>query len=239
MRWFSLQCLAQQALKGHLLTSSCSPPPWCTKGSSSFRSEFMGRLLTLFHWRVGFSSSQPPVLGKHLILGPVAYILVVLEGRTGIRHSYFLSIVYNWLHSIRKGARASQLDRSGWGSSVSCSLSVQLAHVTSPTPLLSSAALPAEQIIIPTSGLCRDGVKACVGRHWGRLGQVLDQLLTAFHSIKALKRMSKPLKLLKVLAKQNRCLHLMACYSTIKTDGQHVCIYTCRQMCLYICLYSK
>ena len=29
------------------------------------------------------------------------------------------------------------------------SLSVQLAHVTSPTPLLSSAALPEEQIIIP------------------------------------------------------------------------------------------
>ena len=35
MHWFSLQCLAQQALKGHLLTSSCSPPPQCTKGSSS------------------------------------------------------------------------------------------------------------------------------------------------------------------------------------------------------------
>jgi len=87
------------------------------------------------------------------------------------------------------------------GSSVSCSLTVQLACVTSPTPLLSSAAPSAEQIIIPTSRLCRDGVKACVGRHWGRLGQVLDQLLTAFHSIAALKGMSNPWKPLKELAK--------------------------------------
>ena len=126
-----------------------APHPTACQGLVFIRSEFMGRLLTLFHWRVGFSSSQPPVLGKHLILGPVAYILVVLEGWTGIRHSYFLSIVYNWLHSVRKGAWASQLDRSSWGSLVSCSLSVQLAHVTSPTPLLSSAALPEEQIIIP------------------------------------------------------------------------------------------
>ena len=147
----------------------------------------MGRLLTLFHWRVGFSSNQPPVLGKHLILGPGSYILVVLEGRTGIRRSYFLSIVYNWLHSVRRGAWASQLDRSSWGSSVFCSLTVQLAHVTSTTPLLSSAALPAEQIIIPTSGLCRDGVKAYVGRHWGRLGRVLEPTpycLPQHHSIK-------------------------------------------------------
>ena len=130
----------------------------------------MGRLLTLFHWKVGFSSSQSPVLGKHLILGPVSYIFVVLEGQTRGRNSYFLPIINNWLHSVRRGAWASQLDRSSWGSSVSCSLTVQLAHVTSPTPLLSSAAPSVEQIIIPTSGLCRDGVKACVGRHWGRLG---------------------------------------------------------------------
>lgn len=143
---------------------------------------------------MGFSSSQPLVLGKHLILGPVSYILVVLEGQTGIRHSYFLSLVNNRLHSVRKGAWASQLDRSSLGSSVSCSLTVQLAHVTAPTPLLSSAASSVEQITILISGLCRDGVKACVGRHWGRLGQDLDQLPTVFHSITALKRMPKPWK---------------------------------------------
>ena len=177
------------------------PTPTMYQGLVFIRSELMGRLLTFFHWKMGFSSNQPPVLGKHPFLGPVSYILVVLEGGTRVRNSYFLPTINNWLHSVRQGAWASQLDRSSWGSSVFCSLTVQLAHVTSTTPLLSSAALPAEQIIIPTSGLCRDGVKACVGRHWGRLGRVLDQLLTAFHSITALKRMSKHWKPLKELAK--------------------------------------
>ena len=146
----------------------------------------MGRLLTLFHWKVGFSSSQSPVLGKHLILGPVSYIFVVLEGQTRGRNSYFLPIINNWLHSVRRGAWASQLDRSSWGSSVSCSLTVQLAHVTSPTPLLSSAAPSVEQIIIPTSGLCRDGVKACVealGQAWIGPGPT-PCFLPQHHSIK-------------------------------------------------------
>ena len=142
MYWFSLQCLAQRALKGHLL-NSYAPTPTVYQGLVFIRSEFMGRLLALFHWRVGFSSNQPPVLGKHPFLGPVSYILVVLEGGTRVRNSYFLPTINNWLHSVRQGAWASQLDRSSWGSSVSCSLTVQLAHVTSPTPLLSSAALPA------------------------------------------------------------------------------------------------
>ena len=146
----------------------------------------MGRLLTLFHWRVGFSSNQCPVLGKHLILGPVSYIFVVLEGQTRGRNSYFLPIINNWPHSVRRGAWASQLDRSSWGSSVSCSLTVQLAHVTSPTPLLSSAAPSVEQIIIPTSGLCRDGVKACVealGQAWIGPGPT-PCFLPQHHSIK-------------------------------------------------------
>ena len=66
------------------------------------------------------------------------------------------------------------------------SLSVQLAHVTSPTPLLSSAALPEEQIIIPTSGLCRDGVKASVealGQAWIGPGPT-PCFLPQHHSIK-------------------------------------------------------
>ena len=135
---------------------------------------------------MGFSFNQPLVLGKHLILGPVSYIFVVLEGQTRGRNSYFLPIINNWPHSVRRGAWASQLDRSSWGSLVSCSLSVQLAHVTSPTPLLSSAAPSVEQIIIPTSGLCRDGVKACVealGQAWIGPGPT-PCFLPQHHSIK-------------------------------------------------------
>lgn len=200
MRWFSLQCLAQQALKGPLLTSSCSPPPRCTKGSSSLE-EFMGRLLTLFHWRVGFSSSQPPVLGKHLILGPFAYILVVLGGtnRNKTQLLPFNSLQLAAQHT--EGARASQPGRAVGDPRSPAPWVCSLHTRDFPHPLAKFSCTSCRTDNNPTSGLCRDGVRKHAWGTGAGLAGILDQLLTAFHSIKALKRMSNPLKLLKVLAK--------------------------------------